>query len=85
MGAWQAVWFLLKSHPEQEGEFRVPVANVAVLAIGHINQGHYHLTEAHEGAVDTTGLLKEKQWGGKQLASHRGNLNCSSSARDNAS
>lgn len=48
------------THPEQEGEFRVPVANVAGLAIGHINQGHYHLTEAHEGAVDTAGFLKKK-------------------------
>lgn len=49
------------THPEQEGEFRVPVANVAVFAIGHINQGHYHLTKAHEGAVDAASFLKEKQ------------------------
>lgn len=51
--------FLL-THPEQEGKFRVPVADVAVLAVGHINQSHDHLSEAHEGAVDTAGFLKEK-------------------------
>lgn len=48
------------THPQQEGEFRIPVADVAVLAIGHINQCHDHLTKAHEGAIDTAGLLKEK-------------------------
>lgn len=64
--------FLL-THPKQEGEFRVPVADVAVLAIGHINQSHYHLPKAHEGAVDTAGFLKQKQPSGKQLAGNRGN------------
>ncbi|KAF3844868.1 hypothetical protein F7725_008031 [Dissostichus mawsoni] len=34
--------------------------HVTVLPIGHINQGHDHLTEAHEGAIDAAGLLKEK-------------------------
>lgn len=74
----------LIAHPEQEGEFRVPVADVAVLAIGHIYQSHYHLSKAHEGAVDTAGFLKEKQWSRKQ-AGNRGNLHCSCSVCDTVS
>lgn len=75
----------LITHPEQEGEFRVPVADVAVLAIGHIHQSHYHLSKAHKGAVDTAGFLEEKQWSGKQLAGSRGNLHCSCSLCDTVS
>lgn len=50
------------TNPQQEGEFRISVADVAVLPIGHIDQRHYHLTQTHQGAIDTAGLLKEKQW-----------------------
>ncbi|TNN84199.1 hypothetical protein EYF80_005526 [Liparis tanakae] len=35
--------------------------DVAVLPIGHIDQRHDHLTQTHQGAIDTAGLLKEKQ------------------------
>lgn len=49
------------THPQQEGEFRIPVTDVAILSIGHIHQRHDHLTKTHEGAIDTAGLLGKKQ------------------------
>ena len=34
---------------------------MSALPVGNINQRHDHLTEAHKGAIDAAGLLKEKQ------------------------
>lgn len=48
------------TYPEQEGEFRISVADVAVLPIRYIHQCHDYLTQTHEGAIDTAGLLQKK-------------------------
>lgn len=45
------------SNPEKEGEFRISVADVTVLPIGHVHQCHDHLAQTHEGAIDAAGLL----------------------------
>ncbi|XP_062326190.1 transforming acidic coiled-coil-containing protein 3 isoform X1 [Osmerus eperlanus] len=47
----------LDTNPKKESEFGIPVTDVSTLAIGHIHQGHDHLTQTHERLDNATGFL----------------------------
>lgn len=49
--------FLKHSYSEQEGQFGVSIANMTGLSIGHIHQGHDHLTQTHQWPVYAACLL----------------------------